>query len=91
MADRDRALPSAYFRTASRASNAPASHLISIRLPDDLVQRLAAVGNEEGLAMSDTIRLVLERGLTATRQPASRRSAKSAASTTAAKRKRSST
>jgi hypothetical protein len=31
--------------------------------------RLAEVGNDEGLAMSDTIRLVLERGLGATRNP----------------------
>jgi hypothetical protein len=36
-----------------------------VRLSDDLVRRLAVVGNDEGLAMSDTIRVVLERGLTA--------------------------
>jgi antitoxin component of RelBE/YafQ-DinJ toxin-antitoxin module len=36
-----------------------------VRLADELLQRLAEVGNEEGLAMSDTIRLVLERGLAA--------------------------
>jgi antitoxin component of RelBE/YafQ-DinJ toxin-antitoxin module len=41
------------------------THLISVRLADELLQRLAEVGNEEGLAMSDTIRLVLERGLAA--------------------------
>jgi hypothetical protein len=35
-------------------------------LSEDLLERLAAVGNSEGLAMSDTIRLVLERGLAAT-------------------------
>ncbi len=40
-------------------------HLVSVRLADDLVRRLAEVGNAEGLAMSDTIRLVLERGLSA--------------------------
>jgi hypothetical protein len=34
-----------------------------VRLPEELLQRLAIVGNSEGLAMSDTIRLVLERGL----------------------------
>ena len=33
------------------------------------MRRLAEVGNDEGLAMSDTIRLVLERGLGATRKP----------------------
>lgn len=73
----DRDKPSNYFLAARRTAARPsASHLISIRLPDDLMQRLAAVGNEEGLAMSDTIRLVLERGLAA--KP----------STTAAKRRR---
>jgi hypothetical protein len=87
MPDRDR-LPSAYFRAASRASRAPASHLISIRLPDDLVQRLAVVGNEEGLSMSDTIRLVLERGLTAARQTGTSRRTTTAG--TATKRKKSS-
>ena len=86
--DKPPALPSAYFRAARRASKAPASHLISIRLPDDLMQRLAAIGNEEGLAMSDTIRLVLERGLTATRQPASRRTTSPAAASSTAKRKK---
>jgi len=37
--------------------------LVSVRLPVDLLERLATVGNEQGLALSDTIRLVLERGL----------------------------
>ena len=62
----DQIKPSAYFQTMSRMSAQPVSKLISIRLSEDLLQRLAAVGNTEGLAMSDTIRLVLERGLTAT-------------------------
>jgi hypothetical protein len=57
--------PSAYFTTGSRARTASASRLISIRLSDDLIRRLAEVGNDEGLAMSDTIRLILERGLAA--------------------------
>jgi hypothetical protein len=57
--------PSAYFRSGSRAKPTPTSHLISVRLSDDLVRRLADVGNDEGLAMSDTIRLILERGLAA--------------------------
>lgn len=56
--------PSRYFSTSGRErTGARAQHLISVRLPDELLQRLAEVGNEEGLAMSDTIRLVLERGL----------------------------
>jgi hypothetical protein len=62
-----RPVPSAYFQAASRASRAPTNQLISVRLPDDLIRRLAEVGNDEGLAMSDTIRLVLERGLAATK------------------------
>lgn len=59
----NRSAPSAYFDAASRARQPAPSHLISIRLSDELVRRLAEVGNEEGLSMSDTIRLVLERGL----------------------------
>jgi hypothetical protein len=87
MPDRDRR-PSAYFAAATRASKAPASHLISIRLPDDLMQRLAAVGNEEGLAMSDTIRLVLERGLAATTKSVSpTRTARTAAAAATRKKR----
>jgi antitoxin component of RelBE/YafQ-DinJ toxin-antitoxin module len=37
--------------------------MVSVRIPEDLLLRLAEVGNEEGLALSDTMRLVLERGL----------------------------
>ena len=55
--------PSAYFSSNTRASSKASSRLISVRLPEELLQRLARVGNNEGLAMSDTIRLVLERGL----------------------------
>lgn len=55
--------PSQYFSSDSRARRSSTSHLISVRLSDELVRRLAEVGNREGLAMSDTIRLVLERGL----------------------------
>jgi hypothetical protein len=61
MSTRQRSGPAAFF--GHRASRPNASHLISIRLPDELMQRLAAVGNDEALSMSDTIRLVLERGL----------------------------
>jgi hypothetical protein len=56
--------PSEFFLSASRVKRGTTSRLIRVRLPEDLVQRLAEVGNEQGLAMSDTIRLVLERGLT---------------------------
>ena len=66
MSPKDQPPPSHRF-TASAMSSRPrgTSQLISIRLPEDLLERLAVVGNEEGLSMSDTIRLVLERGLTA--------------------------
>ena len=56
--------PSRYFSTSGRErTGGRAQHLISVRLSDELLQRLAEIGNEQGLAMSDTIRLVLERGL----------------------------
>lgn len=60
---KERVAPSAYFTAGPRGRNRSTSHLISIRLAEDLIQRLAEIGNDEGLAMSDTIRLVLERGL----------------------------
>jgi antitoxin component of RelBE/YafQ-DinJ toxin-antitoxin module len=52
---------------SARAGQRSSSRLISVRLPEDLLQRLADVGNAEALGMSDTIRLVLERGLDATK------------------------
>ena len=55
--------PSEYFASSRRQRKASDQHLISVRLSDDLMQRLATVGNEEGMSMSDTIRLVLELGL----------------------------
>jgi hypothetical protein len=55
--------PSQYFDASSRSRRGAASQLISVRLPVELLERLAAVGNEQDLAMSGTIRLVLERGL----------------------------
>jgi hypothetical protein len=64
----ERQAPSAYFKTGSRARAGSGSHLISVRLSDDLVRRLAEIGNDEGLAMSDTIRLVLERGLASSKR-----------------------
>jgi hypothetical protein len=63
-----RPLPSAYFKAGSRARKSSTSHLVSVRLSDELLSRLAEVGNDEGLAMSDTIRVVLERGLAASRK-----------------------
>jgi hypothetical protein len=69
----ERQTPSQYFAVASRAKRNTTTGLVSVRLPDDLLRRLAEVGNEQGLAMSDTIRLVLERGLAAS--PPKRRKA----------------
>jgi len=63
---------------SARAGQRSSSRLISVRLPEDLLQRLADVGNAEALGMSDTIRLVLERGLNATKntKPATNRTRK---------------
>jgi metal-responsive CopG/Arc/MetJ family transcriptional regulator len=63
--------PSARFISSSRVTKAKNSQLISVRLPDELLQRLANVGNEEGFTMSDTIRVVLERGLRSTKKKGS--------------------
>jgi hypothetical protein len=63
VSDQNTPSPSLLFAAAARAEGRKASRLISVRLPEDLLQRLATVGNVEGLSMSDTIRLVLERGL----------------------------
>lgn len=41
------------------------SEHVNLRLPRDLFDELTAVGNVEGLAMSDTIRMVLWRGIRA--------------------------
>jgi hypothetical protein len=57
--------PSSYFKQDARSPRRGGNHLVSVRLPDELVRRLATAGNDEGLSMSDTIRLVLERGLAA--------------------------
>lgn len=52
-----------YFNASSRNGMRGSTRMVSVRMPEELLLRLAEVGNEEGLAMSDTIRLVLERGL----------------------------
>lgn len=41
------------------------SVVTNTRLPEDLILRLAAVGNDEGLSLSETLRVVLEEGLAA--------------------------
>ena len=55
--------PSQYFDVTSTNRRGSSSRVISVRLPVELLERLATVGNDQGLAMSDTVRLVLERGL----------------------------
>lgn len=58
--------PSNKFLVNARTTKTKTTQLISVRLPEELLERLAAVGNTEGFAMSDTIRVVLERGLRST-------------------------
>lgn len=43
--------------------------MLTCRITEDLAIRLAKVGESEGLSQSDTIRLVLERGITASGIP----------------------
>jgi hypothetical protein len=56
-----------YFNISSRARlGTNESRLVSFWAPEELMQRLAyEVGNEVGLSQSDTIRVVLEEGLSA--------------------------
>lgn len=54
--------PSERFPTGSgRPTNYKSK--INVRVPETMVVKLAKVGNKEHLSMSDTIRLVIERGL----------------------------
>ena len=56
------ASPSELFDVSARKGR-KTTRLVSVRLPEELVLRLAAVGNGEETTMSETIRRVLERGL----------------------------
>jgi predicted DNA-binding protein len=56
------ASPSEFFDVSARERRRR-TRLVSVRLPEELVVRLAVVGNGEGMTMSETIRRVLERGL----------------------------
>ena len=67
------ASPSKLFSANAQRPPAKTSKLVSVRLPAELLVRLSDIGNEEGLTMSDTIRLVLERGINS--RNAARRSA----------------
>lgn len=70
----DSTSPSSYFANralAGRTASTPRQYRerpISIRLSDVLLSRLGRVGDREGLGLSDTIRLVLERGLAASKE-----------------------
>jgi metal-responsive CopG/Arc/MetJ family transcriptional regulator len=55
--------PSSLFDVTSRKGRNRATRLVSVRLPEGLLRELAAVGNENGTTMSETIRRALERGL----------------------------
>jgi predicted DNA binding CopG/RHH family protein len=63
------ASPSRLFARSAEAPRQQMAAAISVRLPEDLLERLAEVGNAEGLTMSDAIRVVLERGLSAPKPP----------------------
>jgi predicted DNA-binding protein len=58
----DQASPSEFFDVSAQERRRR-TRLVSVRLPEELVLRLAVVGNGEGMTMSETIRRVLERGL----------------------------
>ena len=40
-------------------------HFVSVRVPDDLMQRLARWGNDSGYTLSESVRAALELGLDA--------------------------
>jgi hypothetical protein len=63
MSEKNATTPSQRFKQASRRVSGSGSELISLRLAPELLEQLAEIGNEQGLSMSDTIRLVLARGL----------------------------
>jgi hypothetical protein len=69
------ASPSEFFDISARERRRR-TRLVSVRLPEELVLRLAVVGNGEGTNMSETIRRVLERGLGQVKPPKAARKKK---------------
>jgi Arc/MetJ-type ribon-helix-helix transcriptional regulator len=69
------ASPSELFDVSARERRRR-TRLVSVRLPEELVLRLAVVGNGEGTNMSETIRQVLERGLGQVKSPKAARKKK---------------
>ena len=69
----DAPTPSSQFPQSDKAASSTPQKLISVRLSDDLIKRLAKVGNKENLSMSDTIRVVLDRGLETKRKKKSKK------------------
>ena len=67
--------PSEFFDVSARQSRTR-TRLVSVRLPEELLQRLAVVGNGEGTTLSETIRRVLERGLGQVKPPKGERKKK---------------
>ena len=60
----DLATPSELFqrRRRYRERTGQPTVAVSVRLPDELLPRLAKYGNRRGLSLSETLRLLIERG-----------------------------
>jgi hypothetical protein len=56
------AQPRELFKSQKRSGHGRGT-AVSARIPEPLLQRLAAYGNSEGLMLSDCVRAVLEIGL----------------------------
>ena len=54
------ATPRGMFKKQGRREGGSA---VSVRMPDDLLKRLATYGNDKGLTLAETVRAVLELGL----------------------------
>lgn len=56
--------PRDLFHKTGRAERG-GQHLVSVRVPDDLMRRLAHFGNSKDLTLAETVRTILELGLDA--------------------------
>lgn len=57
------ASPRLLFRSKGRGANGLDGVAISVRIPADLLQRLANYGNDQSLTLAETVRRILELGL----------------------------